>query len=243
MAGNGGQPQIVPKLEFYGEDMLPEDQKELARQEDYDEGQASAPADFGNGPREQDAGSRAFEPDDGQVPRAKPSRGRPPVLTDDPSKVVPVKGIPKRMLSIAKRAFPGDATQTDAFVAYLVCNCPEFAADRDLRKLGLTDRQKALVQASETSEYNSMMKKLNALAGKMDRANSRMATMTGMLMLLLYEYTGNDSSNEQITAGRIAEKDLMGFDNGRFVEFREAVLNAFKRFVLSTSESDAYFFN
>lgn len=231
------------KIEFYGEDMLPDDQKELAEPDAYD-GPGSAPADFGGASSPGAADTRkAFEPDDGEVARPKRQRGRPPVLTDDPSKRVPVKGIPKRMLSIAKQAFPGDVTQTDAFVAYLVCNCPEFAADRDLRKLGLTDKQKDLVRMSDTSEYNSMMKRMNAVAGKVDRANRQLSSLVGMLMLMLYEYTGNDSSNEQITAGRIADRDLMGFDNGRFVEFREAVLNAFKRFTQSTAESDNYFFN
>lgn len=217
-------PDRMEKMEFYGEDMLPEGVGDDG-DDDLPEAQPQAPADYGN------AGSGAFDPA-GEVPaKQKRPRGRPAVVVGDPSKTVPVKGIPKRMLTIAKQSFAGDVTQTDAFVAYLVCNCPEFAADRDLRKLGLTDRQKELVNACDSSEYKSMMQRILAMGKKLDKANREIEMLTSMLVLLMYDHTGNNSSNEKLTAGRVMDMDFMGYDGGRFLEFRDAMLATFDRFV------------
>lgn len=227
----------LEKMEFFGEDMLPN-----GTVSDPDEAveKGVKPADFGL-PSEEDP-DRAFEGDDGELPREKRSRGRPALYTDDPSKTVPVKGIPKRMLTIAKNAFPGDVSQRDAFVAYLVVNCPEFAADRDLRRLGLTPRQKALVEASRTSEYMALSRRTLALSGKIDRANKQLSAMMGMLAFLMYEYSGLCTDPKQMTASRIADQDFMAYDGGNFLEYRDALLSSFLRFMVSTRTRDGEFF-
>lgn len=233
----------LEKMEFFGDDMLPEGGRPKPDPEDgFDpESPGEKPADFGLAPEEDP--DRAFRGEDGEVPSEKRSRGRPAVYTDDPSKTVPVKGVPKRMLTIAKNAFPGDVSQRDAFVAYLVCNCPEFAADRDLRRVGLTTKQKELVAASETSEYMALSKKVQRLSDKTDRANNQLSVLLGMMSLFLYRFLGGCSDQDLLTAHRLDTQDIIEYDKGNFSVFREALLAAFVRFSVSTREKDGTFFN
>jgi len=226
----------MEKMEFFGEDMLP-----AGTAADGDE-EGMKPADFGLSPEEDP--NRAFEGDDGEIPRdEKRSRGRPAVYTDDPSKTVPVKGVPKRMLTIAKNAFPGDASQRDCFVAYLIVNCPEFAADRDLRRLGLNEKQRELVDSCETSEYMALSKRTQAMSDKIDRLNKQVSVLTGMLSLLMYQYFGNNHDSKRLTADRIEVEDFMGYDKGDFLRYRDSLLAAFVRFAVSTRARDGVFFN
>lgn len=232
----------MEKMEFFGEDMLPGGASGPDPGDGFDpEPHGEKPADFGPAP-EEDLG-RAFRGEDGEVPSEKRPRGRPAVYTDDPSKTVPVKGIPKRMLTIAKNAFPGDVSQRDAFVAYLVCNCPEFAADRDLRRMGLTTKQRELVAASTTSEYMALSRRTQALSDKVDRANNQLSVLLGMMALFLYRFLGGCGDQDLLTASRLDIQDMMEYDKGNFSVFREALLAAFVRFTVSTRDKDGAFFN
>lgn len=188
-------------------------------------------------------GGKAFAPDDSEPVRTgRRGRGRPPVNVGDPAKTVSVRGIPKKMLSIARNAFTGDVTQVDAFVAYLVCNCPEFAADNDLRTIALTDRQRALVRAWDKSPQADMVSRMQAVTKKLDQANRRIAVMTGILGLLLYEYSGNDGSGTKLTASRVNEADFMSYDKAGFDRFQSALVSTFLRYAASTAARDGEFF-
>lgn len=235
--------------ELFGLDMLSEEQKQALAQQAEDDRRPDPvpPADFGI--PEPEVGTRpgkgAFDPDEtmDEAKSKKRPRGRPALPGGDPSKRVSVKGIPKRMLSIARQSFDSDVTQTDAFIAYLVCNCPEFAADRDLRSLGLTDRQKELVEACDTNSQASMIERMKAMSRKLDICNRQVSILNGIVSLLLYDYSGNKITNEKLTSDRIRDQDFMVYDSARFSEFQDALFTAFKRFSGSVAEHEGIFFN